>query len=91
MSFAIAAGLASAVILRSDSSGTHDQVLLSQNRDSSNLEGQVPMFISPRSRVVRVYPQAMGSLSVTSYESQGYGEGVRPRLHTGQSHSATSY
>jgi hypothetical protein len=49
----------SAVILRSESRGTHDHVLLSQIRDSPNLEGQVPVFISPRNRVARLYPQAL--------------------------------
>jgi hypothetical protein len=34
---------ASAVILRSESRGTHYQILLSQIRDSPNLEGQVPV------------------------------------------------
>jgi hypothetical protein len=48
--------LASAVILRSDSRGTHDHILLSQIRDSPNLEGQVPVCISPRNRVARLYP-----------------------------------
>jgi hypothetical protein len=63
--------LASTVIHRSDSRGTHDQILLSQIRDSPNLEGQVPVFISPRNRVARLYPQALGSLFVAFYESQG--------------------
>jgi hypothetical protein len=40
-------GLASAVILRSDSLGTRDHILLSQIRDSPNMEGQIPVFISP--------------------------------------------
>jgi hypothetical protein len=40
--------LASAVILGSESHGTHDHILLSQIRDTSNLEGQFPVFISPR-------------------------------------------
>jgi hypothetical protein len=40
--------LASAVILRSESRGTHDHILLSQIRDSPNPEGQVPVFISPK-------------------------------------------
>jgi hypothetical protein len=44
--------LASAVILRSESRGTHDHILLPQIRDSSNPEGQVPVFISPRNGVV---------------------------------------
>jgi hypothetical protein len=37
--------LASAVILGSESRGTGDHILLSQIRDSPNLEGQVPVFI----------------------------------------------
>jgi hypothetical protein len=36
------------VILRSVPRGTHDHILLSQIRDSPNLEGQVFVFISPR-------------------------------------------
>jgi hypothetical protein len=75
--------LASAVILRAESCGTHDHILLSQIRDSLNLEGQVPVFISHRNRVSQLYPQALGSLFVASYNSQGYGGGIRPRLHTG--------
>jgi hypothetical protein len=43
--------IASAGILRSDSCGTRDHNLLSQIRDSPNLGGQVPVFISPRNRV----------------------------------------
>jgi hypothetical protein len=74
--------LASAVILGSDSRGTHDLILLSQIRDSHNLEGQVLVFISPRNRVTQLNPQALGSLSVAYYFSQGYGEGIRTRLHT---------
>jgi hypothetical protein len=35
--------LASAVTLRSESRGTHDHILLSQIRDSPNMEGQVPL------------------------------------------------
>jgi hypothetical protein len=48
--------LISAVILRSESRGTHDHILLSQIRDSPNLQGQVPVFISPRNRVARLHP-----------------------------------
>jgi hypothetical protein len=57
---------ARAVILKSESRGTHDHILLSQIRDSPNLEGQVPIFISPRNRKARLYPQALGSLFVAS-------------------------
>jgi hypothetical protein len=38
--------LTSAVILRSESQRTNDHILLSQIRDSPNLEGQVPVFMS---------------------------------------------
>jgi hypothetical protein len=47
--------LASAVILGSESRGTRDHILLSQIRDSPNLEGQVPVFISPRNWVAELY------------------------------------
>jgi hypothetical protein len=82
LSFTIAAGFASAVILRPESRGTHDHILLSQIRDFRNLEGQVPLFISPITTVAQLYPQALGFLFVASYDSQGYGGGIRPRLHT---------
>jgi hypothetical protein len=39
--------------------------------DSLNLESQVPVFISPRNRVAQIYPRALGSLSVASYDSWG--------------------
>jgi hypothetical protein len=38
---------ASAVILRSESRGTHHHILLSQIRDSPNLEGQSPYLYLP--------------------------------------------
>jgi hypothetical protein len=41
-----------------------------------NLEGQVPVFISPTNRVVQLYPRALGSLYVVSHDSQGYGGGI---------------
>jgi hypothetical protein len=46
--------VASEVILRSEIRGTHDYILLSQIRNSPILEGQVPVFISPRKRVTPV-------------------------------------
>jgi hypothetical protein len=39
--------------------------------------------MSPMNMVTQLYPQALGSLFVASYESQGYGGGIQPRLHTG--------
>jgi hypothetical protein len=53
--------------------------------DSPNLEGQVPVFISPRNRVAQLCPRALGSLFVASYDSQGSGGGILTRLHTGKS------
>jgi hypothetical protein len=52
--------LASAVTLGSESRGTHDHILLSQILDPPNLEGHVPVFISPRNRVAHLYTQALG-------------------------------
>jgi hypothetical protein len=60
MAFAIA------VILRSETRGTRDHILLSQIRDSPNLEGQILVFIYPRNRVPQLYPHALGSLFVAS-------------------------
>jgi hypothetical protein len=76
--------LASAVNFRSESRRAHDHILLSEIRSSPNLEGQVPLFISPRSRVAQLYRQALGSLFAASYDSQGYGGGIRSRLHRGK-------
>jgi hypothetical protein len=49
--------LASAVILRCESRGIHDHILLSQIRDFPNLGDQVSMFISPRNTVAQLYRQ----------------------------------
>jgi hypothetical protein len=38
-------------------------ILLSQIRDSPNLEGQVPVFTTPRNRVHRLYPYALRPLN----------------------------
>jgi hypothetical protein len=74
--------LASALILRSDSRGTRNHILLSQIRDSPNLEGQAPRIYIPQEQGHPVIPQALGSLFVVSYDSEGYGGGIRPSLHT---------
>jgi uncharacterized protein (DUF2141 family) len=55
--------LASVVIIGSESRETNDHILLSQIRGSRNLEGQVPVFISHRNKMVRLYIQALGSRS----------------------------
>jgi hypothetical protein len=51
--------------------------------DSPYLEGQVPVLIYPRNRVAQLYPQALSFLSIVSYNSQGYGEGIVTLLHMG--------
>jgi hypothetical protein len=48
-----------------------------------NPEAQVLVFISPRNWVAQICPWALGSLSIASYNSQGYGGGILSRLHTG--------
>jgi hypothetical protein len=48
-------------------------------RDFPNLEGQVPVIISSRNRVAQLYLRALGSLFVTSYNSQGYGGSILTR------------
>jgi hypothetical protein len=59
--------------------------------DSPNLEGQVPIFISPRNRVAQLYLRALGSLFVASYDSQGYGGGILTHLHTKTSEYTQSH
>jgi hypothetical protein len=81
--FTIAAGPRQCSHSRVESRGTRDHILLSQVRHSPNLEGQVPVFIYPRDRLARLYPQSLGSLIVASYDSQGYSGGIRTRLHEG--------
>jgi hypothetical protein len=75
--------LASAVLLGSESRGTHGHILLFQIQDFPNLEGHFPVFLSPRNGVVQLYPQALGSLFVASYDSRDYGGGIRTCLHVG--------
>jgi hypothetical protein len=41
----------------------------------SQIEGPGPRIYIPRNSVVGLYPQALGSLFVISYDSQGYGRG----------------
>jgi hypothetical protein len=74
-----------AFTLRSKSLWTHDHSLFSHLRllGSLNPEDQVPVFISPRNRVTQLYPRALGSHLVASYDSQSYGGSILTRLHTG--------
>jgi hypothetical protein len=66
--------LARAVILGSESRGTHYYMLLSHIRDSPNLVGQVPVFISSRNIMVQIYLQALGSPFIASCDSDYGGD-----------------
>jgi hypothetical protein len=50
--------------------------------NSSNLEGHVPIFVSPRNRMMQLYSRALGSIYIASYGSQGYGGDILTRLHS---------
>jgi hypothetical protein len=52
--------LTSAITVGSESRGTHDHSLLSQTRDSPNLEDQVSVFISPQWQGAPVIPPGSG-------------------------------
>jgi hypothetical protein len=67
--------LGRAVILGSESRGTHGRILLSQIRDYPNLEGQFPVFVPLGTSA----PLVLVSLFGASYESHGYGGGIRTR------------
>jgi hypothetical protein len=57
--------------------------------DSLNLKGQAPVFMFHRNRVAQLYPRALGSLIVASYDLHGNGGGILTRLHTDKSHPKT--
>jgi hypothetical protein len=83
VSFTIAAGARhrshSQVRVPPDS---NDHILLPQIRDSPNLEGQVPIFISSQNRVAQLYLHALGSVSVALCDSQGDGgDNLNPPPH----------
>jgi hypothetical protein len=66
--------LASTAILVSESRGTHDHILLSQIRDSPNLEGQ--------EQGGPVIAPGNGFHFISSYDLQGCSGIIWPRLHT---------
>jgi hypothetical protein len=49
------------------------------------------IFTPRRNIVAQLYPQALGSLSVASYNWQGYGGSILTRLHTGSSDQPCAY
>jgi hypothetical protein len=60
--------LAKAVILKSECRTTHDHILLSQIRDSLNLEGQVPVEAGANTSTV-----ALRVVGATKMERSGWG------------------
>jgi hypothetical protein len=50
---------ASAVFLGSESRRIHDLILMSEFWDPFSLQGQIPLFISPRKMVAQIHPQAL--------------------------------
>jgi hypothetical protein len=58
--------LASAVILKFNFHDSRDHILLSQIRDSPNLEGEISVFISPQEQDGPVIPPGTGFLFVAS-------------------------
>jgi hypothetical protein len=81
--------LASTIILRSKSCGTHDHILLSQIQHYPSLEGQVLIFISPRNMVAQLYPRHWVPLLLLPM-TQGYSGGIWPCLRTGSVSSSSS-
>jgi hypothetical protein len=73
LSFTIAAGFDCTVILGSESRGTHFTV-----PDSRLPQPEEPgsVFISPRNRVSQIYPQALSSILIASYDLKGYGGSI---------------
>jgi hypothetical protein len=55
--------------------GPGSRIYISQEQ-GGNLEGLVPVFVSPRNRVAQLYSRALGSLYIASYDSRGYGGGI---------------
>jgi hypothetical protein len=65
----------SAITQWSESLRTRNHTLLSHLR-LPQPGGPGSLFISPRNRMYQLYPRALGSLYVVSYDSQGYGGGI---------------
>jgi hypothetical protein len=68
-------------VLSDERNGLLFSILLSHIRDSPNLEGRFPVFISPRKRVAQLYSPTPGSFIVASRDSQGYVGGIRTDLY----------
>jgi hypothetical protein len=51
---------------------------------TSTLEDQASVFMSRSDRVSQLYPEALGSLFVAFYDSQGCSGGILTRLYMGR-------
>jgi hypothetical protein len=78
--------LARAVPLRSESCKIQDHILLSQFLRLPQPGGPGPRIYIPQEQGGLGNPRALGSLSVASYDSQGYGGGILFLLHRGLTH-----
>jgi hypothetical protein len=70
--------LASVVILGSGYRGARDHILRFETPPTCRARS--PYLYPPGTGWPSFTPQALGSLFVVSYDSQGYGGGIRPRL-----------
>jgi hypothetical protein len=75
-------GLARAVALGSKSRRTHNHTF-TVSFEAPQLGGSGPRIYVPQEQSVQVLPLGSGFPFVGSYDSQGYGEGILTRLHTG--------
>jgi hypothetical protein len=76
--------LASGVILGSEYRGTHDHILLAQIHDSPNLETRFPYLYPPGTGWPSYTPRHCVPFPSPPTTRQGYGRGIRTRLHTGR-------
>jgi hypothetical protein len=64
---------------------THNHILLSHLKLPQSGGPGPRIYPHPPNKVAQLFPRALVSLSVTSYDSQGYGGGILTSLHIGLS------
>jgi hypothetical protein len=74
--------LASLVILELESQGNYDHFYCLRF-ETPPTRREFPVFMSHRKRLAQLYVQELSTLSIVSYDPQGYGRGIRTRLHAG--------
>jgi hypothetical protein len=75
--------LASAVIFRSESRGLMTTFCCLKFETPQTWRIRFPYLYPPGTGWPSYTPQALGSLFITSYNSQGYNGGIRPCIHMG--------